>query len=134
MTIHANVTFTQYSYDCDPCPVQACLSWSPTDPVAVTVDFFNPASGDTTTWRWARDLLANGALAPAGVGDVRIAPVDDELRITLSPPSGHADFAVDADVICEFLDETYAQIPGGSEFDGVDVEAELLRVLEGEAA
>ncbi|MFD8554785.1 SsgA family sporulation/cell division regulator [Streptomyces fradiae] len=63
--------------------VPVVLRYDPADPFAVRMAFPAPATleGVEAEWAFSRDLLAAGADAPAGVGDVRIRPYRP-------PPSG----------------------------------------------
>jgi hypothetical protein len=128
-------TFSNHREDHDPYPVAATLVWTPADPLAVSVEFHNPDSGENPIWYVARDLLAAGFRGRTGCGDVRVhPPVDGWLRVVLDSPNGHADFTVCADTIAEFLEASFDACPPGAEFDDLDVEAELLALIESEAA
>jgi len=122
--------FHQHRDNHDPCTISSCLTWTPDDPFAIKVEFFNHFNGETVTWYWSRDHLTTALATPIGAGDVRfLPPVDGWLRVTLSSPSGHADFTVDADIIREFLADTFKVCPAGTEVDDLDTEAELFDLL-----
>jgi hypothetical protein len=128
--LRCRTTFVHYSYDHEPRPVQVCLIWEPSDPVAVSVEFY-ATKGGVVTWRFARDLLADGMLVPTGRGDVRVLPpLGGQLRIVFDSPSGHADFSVDVETVAEFLAATFTACPAGAEFAGADFEAELACWLD----
>ncbi len=103
------------------------LTWTPTDPLAVTVTFH----GDKpAVWTIARDLLAEGLLHGCGAGDVRVYPHHawGEVEIILSSHNGVADLACDLGQLDDFLASTFQVIPGGEEIVNFDTElAELLR-------
>jgi hypothetical protein len=83
-------------------------------------------------WVFARDLLADGLIAHAGEGDVRIRPVVDDpevVAVELSSPSGHAVFEASAQELADFLDRTYDVVVPGNENLWVDVDEALTRLL-----
>ena len=73
-------------------PLDADLSYDPTDPYAVRLEI--GTGEETVTWYFARDLLRDGTTRPVGDGDVRITPVTGtaqrEIAVTLTTPEGHA--------------------------------------------
>jgi hypothetical protein len=117
-------------------PVHADLSYSHADPYAVRVAFHTGGS-ETVEWTFARSLLTDGVTQPAGDGDVQVWPANDTtgnpmVCLSLSSPSGRALFEAPLTRVVEFLTETYALVPTGSESDFVDVDAELSTLLDGE--
>ena len=114
-------------------PVRAGLSYNPCDPYAVQVAFHTGASNDVVEWTFARQLLTDGASTPTGSGDVRVWPSwaggSAVLCMSLSSPSGKALFEVPKAELLDFLADTYAAVPTGSEGDHVDVDAELALLL-----
>ncbi|MGW3473013.1 SsgA family sporulation/cell division regulator, partial [Saccharopolyspora sp. NPDC000995] len=79
-----------------------------------------------------RDLLADGLVAEAGEGDVRIRPRLDSsglVMIELSSPSGQATFEVDADQLVEFLNDTYDAVAPGDEHRWMNFDETLSRLL-----
>lgn len=131
--------WTTFHYHCpagehEPHPINACLCWTPADPVCLTVEFYND-HGTPVRWFFSRDLLADGLGVTTGCGDVRVGPGGPgELRISLTSPSGHADFSVCAKTVEEFLLETVAVCPRGSEFARSDFDTEWLSLLAGETS
>jgi hypothetical protein len=97
-------------------PVQVELRYDTRDPYAVVAAFRTGRAG-WVEWVFSRDLLADGLLADAGEGDVRIRPATDDPEIVifeLNSPSGHALFETSAHRLAEFLDSTYdIVVPGG---------------------
>lgn len=136
ITMHTTFDLLARDRSRESTPVHVILSWDPTEAVAVSVTFGHHGGlREPVTWVIARDTLAAGLLGPSGVGgDVIVYPVLHRLRIVLNPPSGHAEFDLDPTVLDRFLLETYRQCPAGAEFDDLDVEAELLALIESEAA
>ena len=116
-------------------PVRAGLRYDVTDPYAVQVLFHTGAQGESeiVEWTFARQLLTDGVSAPVGQGDVQVWPASGEgdgiVCLSLSSPSGKALFEVPLPELVDFLGQTYAAIPTGSESDHVDVDAELALLL-----
>jgi hypothetical protein len=111
------------------------LRYDPSDPFAVSLAI-GVECGEPVVWIFARDLLAAGLGAPSGEGDITIEPdhlasldgADRMIRITLATDC-LATMVADADKVTEFLLETYALIPTGSELDRVDLDAEIAALL-----
>jgi len=116
-------------------PVRAELRYDIADPYAVQIGFHtsSTASSDVVEWTFARQLLGEGVNAPAGEGDVQVWPSTNEgdhtICLSLSSPSGRALFDVPLVGLVEFLTQTYAAVPTGSEADHVDMDAELALLL-----
>ena len=80
-------------------------------------------------WVFARDLLASGIAGPVGEGDISIEPAEDaEIRITLATDC-LATMLAPRSRVAEFLIESFTQVPSGSEFAGVDIDAEIASLL-----
>ncbi|RJQ75681.1 SsgA family sporulation/cell division regulator [Pseudonocardiaceae bacterium YIM PH 21723] len=112
-------------------PVQVELRYDTRDPYAVVAAFRTGRSG-WVEWVFSRDLLADGLIADAGDGDVRIRPVIDEPEIVvieLSSPSGHAMFEASAQELAEFLDRTYDVVMPGNENLWVNVDDALTHLI-----
>ncbi|GAA4031731.1 MULTISPECIES: SsgA family sporulation/cell division regulator [Allokutzneria] len=108
-------------------PVQVELRYDTRDPYAVVAAFRTGRAG-WVEWVFARDLLADGLIAAAGEGDVRIRPAVDDpevVVIELSSPSGHAMFEAAAQELADFLDRTYDLIVPGNENLWVSVDDAL---------
>jgi Streptomyces sporulation and cell division protein, SsgA len=114
-------------------PVQAELSYTPRDPYAVRIGF-HTGGDDVVEWTFARSLLTDGVTHPVGDGDVQVWPAtgasgEQQVRLSLSSPSGKALFEAPLPQLVQFLTETYALVPTGCESDFVDVGAELAVLL-----
>jgi hypothetical protein len=115
-------------------PLVASLFYTNDDPYAVRVAF-HVGLDEPVEWIFARDLLAAGAQAREGHGDVTVWPslgasgAGRVLNIELSSPFGQAHFEAAADDIAEFLDRTFHLVPAGAETGHVDVDAELTALL-----
>ncbi len=114
--------------------LDAELRYDPADPFAVSLAI-GVDCGDPVVWTFARELLAAGVNAPSGEGDITLEPDMSEgfggertLRITLATDC-MATMLASADRVVEFLVETYAVVPTGSELDRVDFDAEIAALL-----
>jgi hypothetical protein len=115
--------------------LDAELRYDPADPFAVSLAI-GVECGEPVVWTFARDLLAAGVSAPTGEGDITVEPdpssaLDDDerlLRITLATDC-LATMLTSSDRVVEFLVETYAVVPTGSELDRVDLDAEIAALL-----
>ena len=115
--------------------LDAELRYDPSDPFAVSLAI-GVECGDPVVWTFARDLLAAGVSAPSGEGDITIEPdhtsaMDDsdrKLRVTLATDC-LATMVTSTARVVEFLVETYAVVPTGSELDRVDLDAEIAALV-----
>ena len=115
--------------------LDAELRYDPADPFAVSLAI-GVDCGEPVVWTFARDLLSSGVSAPAGEGDITIEPdlshgfaaEERALRITLATDC-LATMLVSMDRVVEFLVETFALVPTGTELDRVDLDAEIAALL-----
>lgn len=115
-------------------PVQVELRYDTRDPFAVVAAFRTGRAG-WIEWVFSRDLLADGLLAEAGDGDVRIHPAPGEpeiIVVELNSPSGHAVFQASAQRLAEFLDASYDVVLPGHETLWIDVDDALDQMLANE--
>jgi hypothetical protein len=113
--------------------VHAELSYQPNDPYAIRIGF-HTGTDDVVEWTFARSLLTDGVTHPVGDGDVQVWPATGEaglqqVRLSLSSPSGMALFEAPLAELVQFLTKTYALVPTGCESNFVDVGAELASLL-----
>jgi hypothetical protein len=112
-------------------PVKVDLTYHSRDPYAVQASF-RTGNGTAVDWVFARDLLQEGLVGPAGTGDVQVQPVAGnagKLQLELSSPSGHAVFTTCAQTLGEFLRRTYEAVPPESEYDWLDFDLALSDLL-----
>lgn len=131
VTVHSTAVFDLLAPRTPAVPVQVELRYDTQDPYAVVAAFRTGRTG-WVEWVFARDLLADGLIAPAGDGDVSIKPVADEpeiVLIELSSPSGHAMFEASAQELAEFLDRTYDIVMPGNENLWVSVDEALTHLI-----
>lgn len=117
-------------------PVAARVVFDAHDPYAVSVTFL---TGDEATeaegvcWTFARQLLTDGVTRSVGVGDVRVepqrTPSGDVVVLQMTSPHGQATFQASMHDVVEFLADTYALVPTGSESAYVDVDAAIALLL-----
>ena len=131
VTLRATAVFDLLAPRCPAVPVRVELRYDTRDPYAVVAAFRTGKAG-WVEWVFARDLLADGLIATAGDGDVRIRPsVDDPevVVVELNSPSGHAVFEASAQEFADFLDRTYDVVLPGNEHLWVAVDEALSQMI-----
>ncbi|BBH16008.1 hypothetical protein Back2_02950 [Nocardioides baekrokdamisoli] len=116
--------------------VPTTMSYDKTDPYAVTLTF-HAGSGDVV-WMMARHLLLQGLTSPAGEGDIKVYPsIDEDARavtvLDFSSPNGHLVGQAPTRELQEFVAESIAVVPVGTESDFLDLDA-LAEALLSSAA
>ncbi|RJQ79360.1 SsgA family sporulation/cell division regulator [Amycolatopsis panacis] len=126
--VRATVIFGLRTFGAVPLPVRADLEYDAADPYAVSVGYH--AGTGVVRWLFGRDLLADGLLAPAGDGDVRVRPAADESQVLveLNAPDGSAVLEAEAAELADFLDRTYDEVPFGDEALWFDFDRELSKL------
>ncbi|MFB7116324.1 SsgA family sporulation/cell division regulator [Streptomyces sp. NPDC001212] len=112
------------------------LYYATQDPFAAII-VFQTGTVHQVSWALARDTLTEGLNRPTGQGNVRVWPVgsgaDAELNLALSSPHGTAWLTAPLPVVAQWLGRTYHLVPAGQEVSGLDMDAELSRLLDGAA-
>jgi hypothetical protein len=112
-------------------PLLTRWSYRADDPYAVTMSISRP-SGRWINWLMARDLVVEGMLASAGLGDVRVAPFSDEefdiIEVKIGDDEGFAALEFDRDLMERFLAATFEVVELGSESDVIDVAGEIEKI------
>lgn len=107
------------------------LRYDPNDPYAVALAI-GIECAEPVVWVFARDLLNSGVTSPSGEGDITVEPDavsgGKQLLITLATDC-LATMTVDRDPVVEFLVETFAVVPTGTELDRIDFDAEIAALL-----
>ncbi|MER5988056.1 SsgA family sporulation/cell division regulator [Streptomyces sp. NPDC001787] len=112
-------------------PVPVRLYYLTTDPYAVQFTF-DVAPDEVVRWTFARELLDQGMVGPAGMGDVKITPIGDNharTRIVLESPEGLACLEGATAPLKAWLDSTYKEVPAGHEPSAVDIDSLLDELL-----
>lgn len=107
------------------------LEYSRAEPYGITATF-RVGAGAGVQWLFARDLLIEGLIGPAGEGDIRIEPDGTDAGTTiveLRSPDGSAVLAVSTESLAEFLRATYAVVGFGDEHGVADIDSELSILL-----
>ena len=135
VTVTAELELALVAPDGEGLPVAAVLRYEVIDPYAVHVGFRTGAE-EVVEWTFARQLLTDGVAERTGEGDVQVWPITATapgaaaaVCLSLSSPSGAAQFEAPLDDLVEFLSRTYCLVPVGSESVFVDVDAELALLL-----
>ena len=111
-------------------PVKVDLTYHSRDPYAVQASFRTGSS--TVEWVFARDLLHEGLVGPAGTGDVRVQPMpgsSSKVQLELSSPSGYAVFTTCSQALGDFLARTFEAVPSGTEYAWLDFDVALAGLL-----
>jgi Streptomyces sporulation and cell division protein, SsgA len=109
-------------------PVMVDLSYDSHDPYAVRAEFH--AGRGVVSWIFARELLADGLLGLAGVGDVRIMPATNPELVLFQLDAADSFALLDAPSaeLAEFLDDTYDGVSPGTEHEWFDFDEELIKL------
>lgn len=114
-------------------PVTTRWTYDSAEPFAVNVAFATER-GKWVEWVFARDLLIEGLAEPAGEGDLRIAPDDEDpdvVILEIFAPTGYAAFAFDRDDTEEFLTQTLDLVAEGAESTHFDIDRLLAELSAG---
>lgn len=110
------------------------LSYRSTDPFAVLIRF-DVGNGARVEWVFARELLEDGLRRPAGIADVRVAPIthagETVVELSLSSPGGRARIGLPRWAVRTLLRRAAAAVPAGSESRHIDWDLELAPLTEG---
>ncbi|MEO5711644.1 MAG: SsgA family sporulation/cell division regulator [Nocardioidaceae bacterium] len=112
-------------------PLWTELGYDSLDPYAVTMTFITPSQ--TSTWTFARDLLAEGQTRPVGENDVRVSPALDAagrriVVVALCSDEGETLFELPADDVACFMERVHATVRPGEESSHVDVDAAIAAI------
>jgi hypothetical protein len=110
------------------------LAYRPGDPFAVAIRF-DVGSGPRVEWAFARELLEDGMRRPAGIADVRVAPIthggETVVELSLSSPGGQARIGLPRWAVRTFLRRVAAAVPAGTESGHIDWDLELASLSRG---
>lgn len=103
------------------------LTYHSDDPFAVYLVF---QESRPVTWRFARDLLADGTYAVAGIGNVQIWQEGAfHVIIRINSPDGTAHVRLRLRQLKSFLEATKSCVPLGAETERLDFSQELAELL-----
>ncbi|UMP06941.1 SsgA family sporulation/cell division regulator [Amycolatopsis sp. EV170708-02-1] len=128
-------TFIVADRDGRPPVVDASLHYRDDDPYAIAMVLDGGPAGPVE-WTFARDLLVEGLVQAAGLGDVRVAPaveVAGAAAIELTSPDGTATLLGSSDELAGFLRSTFAVVPVGCEGDHLPLDGALAALLRSES-
>ncbi|MGH7743333.1 MAG: SsgA family sporulation/cell division regulator [Candidatus Dormibacteria bacterium] len=109
-------------------PICVDLTYDVSDPYAFTFEF-HPNTRRTVKWIWGRDMLREGLVRPAGVGDIQLRPHRSNTDVTVlrvESPDGRAVFHFNRDDLVDWVDEIFELVPEGTEKIDWDSELDLL--------
>lgn len=110
------------------------LIYDPSDPWAIVMI---PKAQQSVPWVFARDLLDEGLVTRqdgerTGEGDVVFCRTSYEiLTVTLRTPWGRADIKMSAEILIDFLEDTFEQVGAGKESSLIEWDVELSHVRSG---
>jgi hypothetical protein len=109
----------------DDLPVRSRWSYDGSQPFTISVAF-QTEDDVWVEWVFARELLVNGLVGSAGIGDVRLRPRRTDgrtaLQLEISSPEGHAVLELDREAVQLFLEVTTKIVPLGEESDHFDID------------
>lgn len=114
-------------------PVLSRWSYQADQPYSVTVAF-QAGADKWVEWVFARELLMAGLNGPAGIGDVRFVPFEDQneklLLLQVESDQGRASWFLDRGEAEEFVEMTRQVVPEGAEEEHFDIEALLAEITD----
>ncbi|MEV5146907.1 SsgA family sporulation/cell division regulator [Streptomyces sp. NPDC052727] len=119
-------------------PVTLAFHYAADDPYAVRM-VVNSGASPLVEWVFARDLLAEGLVRPAGLADVQTWPVPRRphrleagkgaLHIRISSPGGTTILSAPATALRKFLNPTFEQVAAGAESPILRLDEFLARLM-----
>ena len=104
--------------------VATTLRYSAAEPFLVRANF-RLSGGRTVDWVLSRELIREGVVMAAGIGDIRFFPGDDGLLIELRSHQGRAFLYGELQPMADFVDRMYALVPDGAEHRFYSIDDEL---------
>ncbi|MFD9061129.1 SsgA family sporulation/cell division regulator [Kitasatospora purpeofusca] len=108
------------------------LRYHRADPFAIYLDTHLELY-DPVTWIFGRDLLSEGLVRPAGLGDVTVRRCGDPwaLEIILAGEGGPVALRAPVTSMAGFLQSTWESVPAGDEPENLDIDSLLQTILGG---
>lgn len=114
-------------------PVLSRWSYQADEPYSITVAFQTGAD-KWVEWVFARDLLLAGIKGPAGIGDVKFVPFEDQrerlLLLQVESDQGRASWFLDRDEAEDFVEMTLQVVPEGAEESHFDIDALIEEITD----
>lgn len=108
--------------------VATTLRYSAAEPFLIRARF-RLDGGRTVEWVLSRELLRDGVVTAAGLGDIRFFPGDDGLLVELRSHQGRAFLHGALEPFTDFVAQTYALVPAGAEDRFYSLDDELSQLL-----
>ncbi|RZS36915.1 sporulation and cell division protein SsgA [Herbihabitans rhizosphaerae] len=112
-------------------PVRSRWTYQASSPYTVIAEF-QTSHERWVRWMFARELLVDGLVGPAGIGDVRLRPEGipgrEMLIVEIESPEGHAELELDITAVEAFVDATAELVPLGQESEHFDVERLIAEI------
>lgn len=118
----------------DQLTVNGRLVYDSREPLTVKMLINYDVPHASATWRFARDLLAQGLAEPVGMGDVRIWPDGGRVIVSLHGESFDGSYRwgnlmLRRAHVRKFLTDAYGLVPVGREVDYLNLDVELAELL-----
>ncbi|MGW1463273.1 SsgA family sporulation/cell division regulator [Streptomyces sp. NPDC002308] len=115
-----------------PVSLPAELRYERSDPYAVSLAL-GTMSTSTVDWVFARSLLSEGTVRPAGTGSILVSPrrgcPGDVVRIVVRSPAGSAVMDIAAPAVTAFLERSARVVPPGEEGRHLDLDRLVTELL-----
>ncbi|MGW8686605.1 SsgA family sporulation/cell division regulator [Streptomyces sp. NPDC055817] len=110
------------------------LRYSTDDPLVVGLTVSRPGHS-SAYWVISRDLMSAGLTGTAGIGDVTVEPVAEQVEplavlLRVRNERGEARIHVDHQTLLGYLERSHAMMPFGSEAQSRQADAELDQLLD----
>ncbi|MGW2276503.1 SsgA family sporulation/cell division regulator [Streptomyces sp. NPDC001770] len=126
VSVHVHVA------DEPPVSLPAELRYERSDPYAVRLAL-GTMSARTVDWVFARGLLSEGTIRPAGTGSILVTPrrgcPGDVVRIVVRSPAGSAVLDIAAPAVGAFLERAARVVPPGEERHHLDLDRLVTELL-----
>jgi hypothetical protein len=104
--------------------IPVTIYYTDEDPACLSFRFFNVGDDSSPEWVFGRDLLKEALdTGNSGEGDVRVEVEDDTVMFWLKSPTGLGLAVFEREIIDEFIEFVYDEIPEGE--DNYDVPDEI---------
>lgn len=135
-SVRQEMWFGLFGPDGHAVPIRAKWSYQRDDPFAVTVLF--TCEGASVSWTFSRELLIEGTIQRAGLGDLQIWPVADgadpdvsgaRIHMEFMNPTGYALVAGPRSGLLAFLKRTLDLVAAGHESEYQDIDSTITAIF-----